>query len=452
MRPRSLGFWYRGVVLLLVAAPMSRAQDFTIPPTLLLPNYDRVFPGLTEALEGGAYVARASNAPAIFYNPAGIALSDRTILNASAQGYQLTTLSGTGFEQASSISSFEAIPSFVGLVLGREVIDWEAVRLGFAVVTPAHWNQSAIATSTPAEGQRGSYSVRSEFSTLVTTFSAGWALSQSFRLGASIEFPYTSISNNGQLSGEITDVSSSIASLRSLAASGSTMHLVGVAGLQWTAFPWLELGLLVRSPGLKILSSGSFQYEAITTLASGASRHSFFQDSSAGFEYRLPLEAALGVALQFGPVQLEIDVRWHDGTKSYQLLTSTQQGRLVDTTSGTPVVSAFPFPGVPYRAHQVWNGSFGGHVALGPSLTLSAGSYLDYSPVDPGTKVFRRIDLIGFRFGAAFQIDKLSASIGAGWEHGSSPDDLAPEGPIPSEQGELSLSTFSLLFSISFRF
>ena len=109
----------RGWVLLAVlavAGSASAQSDFLIPPTLLLPNYDRVYPGLTEALEGGAFVARAKAAPALFYNPAGIATTNRTVLNASAQGYQLTTLGGTGFSQSSPVSSFETVPSFIGLV------------------------------------------------------------------------------------------------------------------------------------------------------------------------------------------------------------------------------------------------------------------------------------------------------------------------------------------------
>src|SRR5689334_22108331 len=161
-----------GVVLLL-GAVTARAQDLPVPPSLLLPNYDRVHPGLDEALEAGAFIARARNAPAVAYNPAGISLTDRTVLNASAQGYQLTALGGTGFAQASPVSSFEGIPSFLGIVLGRDILDWESVRLGFAVVTPIHWDQSAIANSTPEPSQRTSYTVASSFSTVVPTFSVG---------------------------------------------------------------------------------------------------------------------------------------------------------------------------------------------------------------------------------------------------------------------------------------
>jgi len=101
----------------------------------------------------------------------------------------------------------------------------------------------------------------------------------------------------------------------------------------------------------------------------------------------------------------------------------------------------------------VWNGSLGLHLDLSRHFSISAGSYLDYSPADPETAVFRRVDMIGFRAGVAFVIGKLSASVGAGWEHGTGNDDLFPTGvPIPGEAATITLDTFSLLFSISFGF
>ena len=46
-----------------------------------------------------------------------------------------------------------------------------------------------------------------------------------------------------------------------------------------------------------------------------------------------------------------------------------------------------------------------------------------------------------------------AASVGAGWEHGTGSDNLVPEGlPIPAEASDLSLDTFTLLFSISYKF
>ena len=444
--------WSFLLLLLALAGPARAQNDFLIPPTLLMPNYDRVYPGLTESLEGGAFVARARQAPALFYNPAGIATVDRTVLNASAQGYQLTTLGGSGFDHTSPVSSFEALPGFLGVVLGREVIDWEFVRLGFAVAQPVHWTASANAATAPAPDQRVNYSVKSEINTLVPTFSVGWAASPKFRLGGSLEFPYTTINNTGALSGEITTATTSQGTLRTISAGGSTLQLRAVVGAQWDLTDWISLGATFRTPGLKIKDGGSFQYQGLTNLNTGT-RQIYFQDPSADFQYRIPLEATVGAAFKFGPFGFEVDVRFHDGTKSYPLFTSTQTARVTDTTSGAPVVTELAFPGVTYRARQVWNGNVGVHLDLSKTFSISAGAYLDNSPVDLANSGFRRVNLIGFRAGVSFVIGKLSASVGLGWEHGSGNDDLFPSGvPIPPESSTLTLDTFSLLFSVSFGF
>jgi hypothetical protein len=191
-------------------------------------------------------------------------------------------------------------------------------------------------------------------------------------------------------------------------------------------------------------------YESLTA-ANGTSHHVFFDDPDARFEFRTPMEVSLGAAVTLGPVELEADLRWHDGTHTYQLLSSDQAGRIVDTSSGAPVISTFGFSGVPYRARPVLNGSFGGHVRLSPAVNLSAGVYLDQSPVDVLGQGFRRVDLVGVRTGVAFQVGKLGASLGVGWEHGQGVADLAPD-TVPSQHEELTLNTFTVLFSVSYNF
>ena len=55
----------------------------------------------------------------------------------------------------------------------------------------------------------------------------------------------------------------------------------------------------------------------------------------------------------------------------------------------------------------------------------------------------------------SFQLGKLALSIGLGWEHGTAPDDPNPDpggGAFPVTPGELSMTTPSLLFSVSFSF
>ncbi|HTS80723.1 MAG TPA: hypothetical protein VMH40_09015 [Myxococcaceae bacterium] len=445
------------VVAALLACVEAAAQvNVVVPPSVLLPNYDRVYPGLQEGLEGGAYIARARNAAAVFYNPAGLALTDRTALNASAQGYQLTTVSGTGFEDNSPVSSFKAIPTFVGVALGKDVFDWDRLRLGFAIFQTAAWDQAVQAGTTVDPNTRASYSVKSNFDVLVPAFSVAYGFTPTFRMGLSLEFPYTTVSDLGFLSGEATTATSSLSTQRTLAAGGSILHFIPALAVQWDALPWLALGAVVHSPGIKILSSGNLTYEAIT-VQDASSVHTTFKDPSADFNYKQPLQVALGVAFRFGPAEIEVDVKWHDGADLYNLMATSQQYRSTSVSAtGPPVVTNGTIQPIVYGARQTWNGSVGGHYQLTKTVTLNAGVYMDNSPVAPGSEGFRKVNLIGVRGGGSFTIGKVGLSIGLGWEHGSAADNLSPDsgnpGGIPSYAGNLSLTTLSLLFAVSFSF
>src|SRR5262249_19828132 len=451
------GRWAGLVVLLLSGPVLAQTNNLVVPPTILLPNYDRVFPGLEEGLEGGAFIARARNAPAVFYNPAGLALTHGTALNASAQGYQLTAVHGTGFEENSPVSSFKALPTFVGVALGTDVIPWETVHLGFAVSQSAAWDQSVNAGTVVDPATRASYSVKSSFDVLVPTFSVGWAVRPTIRLGASLELPYTSISDTGQLSGATTTAAICISTLRTVTGGGNVLHLVPVAGLQWDATRWRTLGAVVKSPGLKILRSGSLTYEALNVRADGSSTHTYLSDPSADFTYKQPFQMGGGIAFFIGPAAIEADVRWHASGGTYNLFASDQQFRTTTVTPGQPpLVTNGSVSPIPYVSRGVVNWSIGGHYRLADWVTINAGVYSDNSPVDTGTNVFRKVNLLGIRAGGSFQLGKLALSVGLGWEHGTAPDDLAPDGGggtgIPSFAGELSLTTLSLLFSVSFSF
>ena len=93
-----------------------------------------------------------------------------------------------------------------------------------------------------------------------------------------------------------------------------------------------------------------------------------------------------------------------------------------------------------------------GHVKLSPTVSLSAGAYLDQSPVGILRQGFLRVDLFGIRTGVAFQIQSVGASLGICWEHGKATEDLAPDPIVPPQHDELTLNTISAFFSVSFRF
>ena len=118
----------------------------------------------------------------------------------------------------------------------------------------------------------------------------------------------------------------------------------------------------------------------------------------------------------------------------------------------TPVVSSTPFPGIPARADPVLNGSVGAHLALSPTLSLSAGMYLDQSPVGLLGQGFRHVDMIGFRTGLGFRVRRVTASFGVGWEHGRAKSDLVPDSFASNTSELVTLNTFTVLFSVSYSF
>ncbi|HMK71843.1 MAG TPA: hypothetical protein VK454_00815, partial [Myxococcaceae bacterium] len=169
---------------LLPAGAAAQSSSIVIVPSIIAPNYDRIFPGVQESIEAGADIARARSAAAVWYNPAGIVLTKRTQLNASSQGYELTLIGGTGIREAGTeVSSFRTLPSFVGLVLGEEVLPWRNLRLGFAVVNPISWDQSLDVSVNPNPGARVTYLAQGNFQNFQAIVALGWALSPDFRLG-----------------------------------------------------------------------------------------------------------------------------------------------------------------------------------------------------------------------------------------------------------------------------
>ena len=77
----------RLLALSLLAPIAARAQlapvtntPLGLPKALVLPNYDNVLVGKQQALEGGAYIARSSDASASFYNPAGLVQAEKLSL------------------------------------------------------------------------------------------------------------------------------------------------------------------------------------------------------------------------------------------------------------------------------------------------------------------------------------------------------------------------------------
>ena len=460
--------WALGLALALASALLptgasAQVSQIVFPPSLLVPNYNRVFPGLTESLEAGADLARAWTAPAVWYNPAGLVLSTRTALNASLQGYEATFLNGTGFnEQGTQISNVRTVPSFVGVVLGEEAIHLKNLRFGFAMTNPINWQQGINLSSSTGTTAQALYQVDSSFQQFRAQAAVSWAVNEKFRLGFELSIPYTSAANAGQLTGSTTSTSTSSGSLRTVALSGYNFHIVPGVAVQWEALDWLAIGAMVSPPGLRVIRGGSLTLQAITNLTAvtgNATQQVTFRDTGATFNYEIPAELSLGFALHFGAVEVELDGHWYLGTGPYDVISSNAPFFTINSKSspsgtGTTVSS---FPTQVWGTRGVLDLNLGGRYKLSNLVMLHAGFYSDHSPGNLPSNIYRAISLYGVRAGVSLTSASISGSVGLGYEFGSSSTalfGLTPPGVPPQNgaQQKLSLSTLSLLFALAYVF
>ncbi len=440
---------------LLPAAP-ARAQSTTfMPPSAVLTNYDRVLIGQEEALESGAFVARVGDSTAGWYNPAGLALVRRSVIGASATGYELDVIDLGQIQAAAGKVTLAQLPSFFGAVLGGDVIASDAWRIGFSSTKPSSW--SAAVNGATLAGTQLSYSSRVSISTLVPTLSAAWAPLPTLRLGAGFGVSITSISQTQVLSIWNAPFVADGAVMRSVDGTGTTWGGQGTFGVQWDVSEHLVAGASLRTPTFAILSTGGLTLQEMATTSGPqgpTTSETYFNDPDASFTYKLPVTVNVGLAWREPRFDVELDVRFHSAIPPYTMVASSQTvERITSYPGGSHTREVTSFPGVTYGATAVWNVAVGGRYQLDEAWSLHGGLYTDSAPVDPTQEnVFRSVNLYGLTAGAKLKGDHLSGSLGLGLCYGSSGDFLLG---VPGGAGittRLSVLSVSLLYAIAYRF
>lgn len=455
MRPARLGLL---TLALFLAAPRASAQQsIYLPPSAVLTNYDRVLIGQEEALESGAFVARVADSTAGWYNPAGLALVRRSVIGASATGYELATIDLGDIRTASGKVSLAQLPSYFGAVLGGDVIASDRWRIGFSATKPTSWS-TALNGATPDGNAEVTYSSRVSISTLVPAISAAWSALPSLRLGAGFGVAITSIFQT-QILSVTTDppYPTDFSVLRTADGTGTTWGGQGSLGVQWDVTERLLFGASLRTPTFTIIRTGglTFQDSTITHGTAGPTTdETYFNDPDATFTYKLPLSLAFGLAWREPRFDVEVDVRFHSAIPKYFLLSSEQPVTIVRAVpGGGQTTTTTPFPGLTYAANAVWNFSVGGRYQLDEAWSLHGGFYTDAAPSDPAsTNVFRSVNLYGITAGAKLKGDHLSGSLGMGLTWGSSNDFPLSDSGSVSFSTRLSILTVSLLYAIAYRF
>ena len=449
------------VSLLLLMARAVRAQtpEFSLPPTSLLPNYGRVGIGQREAIEAGAYVARTDDALANYYNPAGLAMSRKTALNASSSAYELTTTTLSGIGEESSATRLSPAGGFFGIVVGEPIARHPRWRFGLAVTKPVAWSPSTLegAFNVPAMGgtEAFSYSTAASLGTLIPSLNGAYRLSPKLRVGVGVGYGITDLDQDQTVSDRLVLPNGVITALRSYVTDGSVQHLLLTVGGQWDVAPAFTLGALVTAPGLRIGGKSMVTLSETVFDAAGGESDLAFRDPEARFDYKLPLRATAGATFRYSRGQVELDLRYHGAEDAYELLSSDSVATQITTdASGVPVISHPTFTPVLNQARSIVGFALGANFSLSRSVRVHGGAFIDPSPVSaPSRSIFRAVDLTGVSGGVSLGSGSLTASLGVSSSWGTTTQqEVGPSLGGQSGTTDVSIHTFTGLYSISFTF
>lgn len=444
---------------LTTSALRAQGEEFSIPPNGILPNYNRISVGQREALEGGAYVARTDDALANWYNPAGLASSEKTALNASSNVYEVTrtTLSGIGERQSGT--RFRAVGGFFGIVVGKPIARSDRWRFGFGLTSPVAWAPSSLdgAFSLPVgeATEAFGYSTKVNFNTVIPSLNAAYRLSPTLRAGIGAGYGMTDLSQNQTLTDRLVSSTGVLTGIRVFSTDGSVHHLLLTAGVQWDIARAITVGATVAPPGLRIGGSSEIRFTQTVFQAAGTEDDLAFRDPEAKFDYKMPFRAAAGATFRYSRGQVELDVRYYGAEDPYEMLSSDSTAvRITTDGAGVPTITAPAFTPVLHQARSIVSFALGANYSLSPALRLHAGAFTDPSPVSgPSRSTFRAVNLTGVSGGVSLGSGRLTGSVGVSASWGTTTDRvIGPSLGGLQATSDVSIRTFTGLYAVSFTF
>jgi hypothetical protein len=447
--------------LILLPGGALRAQtvEFSVPPNSILPNYNRVSVGQREALEGGAYVARTDDALANWYNPAGLASSEKTALNASSNVYEVTKTTMSGIGERESGTRFRAVGGFFGIVVGKPIARSDRWRFGFGLTSPVAWAPSSLdgAFTLPAGAatEAFGYSTEVNFNTVIPSLNAAYRLSPTLRVGLGAGYGMTDLSQTQTLTDRLVSTTGVLTGIRAFATDGSVHHLLITGGVQWDIARAVTVGATVAPPGLRIGGSSKIRFTQTLFQAGGTTADLAFRDPEAKFDYKMPARAAAGATFRYSRGQIELDVRYYGAEDEYELLSSDSTAVLITTdAAGVPSITAPAFTPVLHQARSIVSYALGANYSLSRGLRVHAGVFTDPSPVSgPSRSTFRAVNLTGVSGGVSLGSGRLTGSVGVSSSWGTTTDRAV--GPtLGGIEGttDVSIRTFTGLYAVSFTF
>lgn len=447
----------------LLAALPAPAQTLPTPVvtapsvSLILPNYNSVPVGETAALEGGAFVARANDTSAGFYNPAGLALAEQSAISGSAGAYQFGSVSPEALTNVKG--TFQQIPAMFGVVV-HDFMGRPAWAAGLTLTRSAAWDQAvdseALRATASGAASRLRLSTEATYDTWLGSVGVGYARSDRLRIGVTIDGQYTAVGRRQSVTAQLVAPTALSAVTAATLGGTNTTHLRGTVGVQAQLSPTVFFGAMMRTPGLGITSSGDASLEGLIHTGTATASTAFF-DPDASAEYRLPFELKTGAAWIGSRAQVEADLLIYPGAGQYTAVGSSEPVTIVmDPGTGVPLtVEQTAYVGAYVDSRTVVNIAIGGRYQLKRDRTwaLHGGYATDRSPVGDADTAFSKVNLQHLTVGLSGRTSIFLGSLGLRYSTGrSDPIGLGPTVDNSTFETRFKVTSLGLVYSLALLF
>jgi hypothetical protein len=267
------------------------------------------------------------------------------------------------------------------------------------------------------------YSSAAELSGWMINVGAGYNYGK-WRVGATLDGQITTANRAETLSDQYQTPSGLNALVVQAHGNSWFGHLRMSGGVQYDVTPEVRVGAVMRTPGLKISSGGSYNHEGMSQQGGTTTTASFYEPGS-NVDYKLPFEFKFGAAYMGKRAQVEVDVLTYQGAGAYPASagTTAQWTILTDTGAGGPAaVQQRSFDPPIIESQSVVNVAVGGQYTLTSDgkWTVHGGWATDGSPVGDNDTYFTKVDMQVFTAGVSFRKGTVLASGAFRYESGTS--------------------------------
>ena len=448
------------VMPLLVAGTVHAADPILEPPDGLPLNYRPIPVGTWAPLEGGAYVARASDSEAGWHNPAGLALSDHGSVSGNTALFEYVSLEVSRGDAHTSENTFLQVPSLVGTAFQLTPESERNWVLGAYLATPNSWAQEVSLGARYPDGANTvdlSLESRSSSLTIVPGLAVGWRLDDTRRLGFGLEVSYTGFESIRTVNKRTGDALGNPVerSFQAESFSADVYQMQFTGGFQWEINDRWSIGIAARSPSFELYDKGRIRLDSFfdnsTFTADGV-----FAEDNLNVSIQNPWELSLAAAYHAERWDLELLLRGYGGIGNETIIDVNNPFIITVTDKSTSTTSTISNPvndPVATRDFTIVL-AIGGRYHMSESWALHSGLQLNPSPVNAEeSTTFREADLLSLAFGTSRTSDHVDTTFGIILTAGSNPNspetDLTNDATVTSD---FRLLITTLVFGTTYRF